>query len=131
MPKPVTTVAAVFRQAIAAQRASADALEAALALIEGDRAVPGAAPDDLLRLAEGAEWVSSTPRALRARIRSGKLAATRSGRDYLVRRGDLLALFAPKLRTPLAVVRPARTMTEDERIAASLADAGITRRRTA
>jgi hypothetical protein len=127
IPARQRDVGAVLRQVVAAQRASADALEAALSLLEDGGAV--GSPDDLITLGEAEALSGKRPRVLRGCIRRGDLPAVRIGRDYQVKRSDVLALFAPTIAPPLARVRPVRPATEDERIAEALAAAGIVRTR--
>jgi excisionase family DNA binding protein len=112
------TLASILRQQSAVMLALAGVLETS--------ETPSTA-GDLLTVDEAAAVVKTKARVIYRRIEAGALAATKpSGtRGWRIRRGDLMELFAPKLRL-VAPKSPRKVpVSEDDLLLASLEDAGI------
>ncbi len=106
-----------------------DRLRAQARALRAQAEVLDAEADSIERGPEKAEHYTSATwpggaRNFRSLIRAGKLAATRVGRDLLVRRDDGDAILTPTLRAPATRPKPAND-DSDEAIAARLRARGI------
>lgn len=72
-------------------------------------------------LEQAALRVGVTPRQLRAHRANGRLPAVREGKAWRVRMEDVLALYQPRA----ARVTKAERLSEDDRLRAALAKAGV------